>query len=242
MSCFGCCKGSRSGSPAEIVGERETKCTFLGEDVSERIMGMVGDAFDPDDKPLSIAVPAEGRTMALCQCTFLGEDVSERIMGMVRGTFDPDDKLLSIAVPAKGRTMVFCQRSGSYVRQGASKLPARVATPSLPPEDGLAPVPGSDEPLAEAGREKFSAEKPASTNPETQDVDGRTETSATNRPPVPVAPPTVPCTEGEGIGQSENTVVNEGGRVDALTIGVLKRSEVEALKALVKQFVRDNSA
>ncbi|MCY3974357.1 MAG: hypothetical protein OXF02_02270 [Simkaniaceae bacterium] len=67
MSFFDCSKSSRSGSSPGIVEEQETKCAFLGEEVSERIMAVVRDSFGPDMRIVSIAAPAKGRAMVLYQ-------------------------------------------------------------------------------------------------------------------------------------------------------------------------------
>lgn len=65
MSSFGCVKSARSGSSTRVVEERGTRCAFPGGEVSERIMGLVGDSLGPGKQIVSVAVSSEGLTTVL---------------------------------------------------------------------------------------------------------------------------------------------------------------------------------
>ncbi|MCY3974772.1 MAG: hypothetical protein OXF02_04415 [Simkaniaceae bacterium] len=228
MSCFGCSESARSGFPPEVVGGRETKCAFLGKDVSEKVTDVVGDSFGPDKKIriFPVAVPVKGRTTAISGLVAVSDKVNR-------------------------------------------KLPARIVTPSLPPEDGSEHIPSRDGFLAESERGKLSAEGPASTNPETKDVGVGAGTSAMGRSPAPVfvAPSpfdvllmfagldgsmsaSLDLSKGQPVVRlppecggipdevvraegPEDEVVNEGDRIDALIEDVLGREEADTFKAAV---------
>ncbi|MCY3974165.1 MAG: hypothetical protein OXF02_01280 [Simkaniaceae bacterium] len=67
MSCFGCFKSSRNGSPTRSVEEEGTRCPFPEEKVSERISDLVEDSLGPGEQIVSVAVPSEGCTTVLYQ-------------------------------------------------------------------------------------------------------------------------------------------------------------------------------
>ncbi|MCY3974166.1 MAG: hypothetical protein OXF02_01285 [Simkaniaceae bacterium] len=67
MSCFGCFRSSRSGSPTRVVEEEATRCPFPKEEVSERISDLVRGSPDPGKPFFSVAVPPGERTTVLYQ-------------------------------------------------------------------------------------------------------------------------------------------------------------------------------
>ncbi|MCY3975170.1 MAG: hypothetical protein OXF02_06490 [Simkaniaceae bacterium] len=86
MSCFGCFSSSRSDSPPQVVEEKKMRCASLGENVSAKIMDLVGESLGPDKQIVSVAVPAKGCTTVLYRQSdrYLQQDASKLPAKIVR--------------------------------------------------------------------------------------------------------------------------------------------------------------
>ena len=201
MSCFGCFSSSRSDSPPQVVEEKKMRCASLGENVSAKIMDLVGESLGPDKQ------------------------------------------IVSVAVPAKGCTTVLYRRSDSYLQQDASKLPAkivRIATPEKRERTdevetlfvGRPPVPAPVAPptapvTKEEGVNQSEEEEQALLAMIASIKSYKDGSAMQSRPWYEDSSDEIVRDEepaDEVIGEGE------GDRADTLTVGALKRNEVETFK------------
>ncbi|MCY3974002.1 MAG: hypothetical protein OXF02_00425 [Simkaniaceae bacterium] len=241
MSCFGCFKSSRSGSPTRSVEEEETRCAFPEKSVSERIPDLVGDSLGPGKQIVSVEVPFEGRTTGLYQQSDIRPRQGESKLPAKLVKLSPSQGGEAESEPVEefGRLLAGSRREESLA-EGLTTTHLKtldVERGADAPEVGRSPVsrPPTVQVIEEGGNNQAEEEERV--------LSAMTASLGTSKDSLVVqlsqecacVPDEIVWGEDpadEVIGKSDDD------RMDALIVDALERNDAEFLKSVAQQLVR----
>ncbi|MCY3975003.1 MAG: hypothetical protein OXF02_05615 [Simkaniaceae bacterium] len=152
MSCFGCFKSSRGGSPTRGVEERETRCAFREEGVSERVTDLIGGSLGSGKQVVAVAIPSK-------RCMKVPYQRSDRCSQ--RDESKPSARVVTLLLPSgdesESEAIEEFDRAIAELRRGANVAEEWTTAHLKTSEVGME----ADAPVKEEGLNQFEGEEQA---------------------------------------------------------------------------------